>query len=583
MSSSNEYRLSVTPEPYESAPTPPDLTAEEYKALTAERAAEEERYDEAVGKHEGWKAMKAKEARAEALRLKEVARAAKLEALKRQELEKEKEKERLQLEAEEKERLRLEAEEKQRKLDLEKREREEDAAKKALEEAAAKKKQDDLERERQDEENENLLAAAGIPPSGEDGDSESDPADPKTAAMAELRKKCKIVEGKKKAGSAETRKCKVRSTSLVESGEEGGNASAGPSVPKRLKTEPEPTAQDKVFTGSGRWRRRIPNSVLTGFLGRCGKCRTDKAVCFVCGGVRTCQRCRVKKARCTFNKSGEDSGAAESPTVLELLQDICARLTRLEDKVDAVAGRVEDLVDDYDVDNEVKYPEDFIPKSVKAEFEASRMELRKTGDIYCEVLREVAKHRLDRDMALIKAEGLTSLSSELPLGVDDPYEILNKSFWIGTVGAAGLCEKMLARNKFLRARRDFYNAHGRRVEWQLWKQLLKDQEGYRVEDSDEPLDLEEQIRTDMIPGAESVGIPDLDVMIKMPMPAEDPEEEAEKERRRQAMAKMRANKREKGEAVESEAEMYEDLEQVLVQEEVGKDVEMAGPSGADAA
>ncbi|SJL06761.1 uncharacterized protein ARMOST_10103 [Armillaria ostoyae] len=408
MSSSNEYCLSTTPEPYESAPTPPDLTAEEYKALTAERAAEEEKYDEAVGKHEGWKAIKAKEAQAEALRMKEAARAAKLEVLKQQELEKEKE--RLRLEAEEKKRLRLEAKEKQWKLDLEKKKQEEVAAKKALEEAAAKKKQDDLDRERarQDEENEDLLAAAGVPPSGEDGDSKSDPADPKTAAMAELRRKRKIAERKKKAGSAETRKRKVRSTSLVESGEDG-NASAGPLGPKHLKTEPEPTAQDKVFTGSG----------------RCGKCRTDKAVCFIRSGVRTCQRCRVKKARCTFNKSGEDSSAAEGPNVLELLQDISSRLTRLEDKVDAIAGRMEDLVDDYDVDNEVKYPEDFIPKSVKAKFEASRLELRKAEDIYSEVLREVAKHRLDRDMALIKAEGLMALSSDLPPPIAATFKTSN--------------------------------------------------------------------------------------------------------------------------------------------------------------
>ncbi|KAK0446610.1 hypothetical protein EV421DRAFT_1733892, partial [Armillaria borealis] len=203
---------------------------------------------------------------------------------------------------------------------------------------------------------------------------------------------------------------------MVESGEEG-NVSVGLSMPKHLKMEPKPMAQDKVFTGSG----------------RCGKCHTDKAVCFVRGGVCTCQRCCVKKARCTFNKGGEDSGAAESTSVLEILQDISARLVHLENKVEAIADRVEDLINDYDVNNEVKYPKDFIPKSVKAEFEASRMELRKMGDIYCEVLREVAKQRLDRDMALIKAEGLQALSSEMPLGVEDPYEILNKSFWIGTI------------------------------------------------------------------------------------------------------------------------------------------------------
>ncbi len=60
-----------------------------------------------------------------------------------------------------------------------------------------------------------------------------------------------------------------------------------------------------------------------------------------------------------------------------------------------------------------------------------------------------------------------------------------------------------------------------------------------MEDLDEPLDLEEEVRGDMVPGVESVGIPELDALIKMPMPEEDPEEEAEKEVRRQAMARMR--------------------------------------------
>ncbi|KAK0429525.1 hypothetical protein EV421DRAFT_1914619 [Armillaria borealis] len=434
MSASIEYRQFATPEPYKSAPTPANLTAEDYKALTDEWAATEERYNEAVMEVE----------------VKRVGR------------------------------------------------------------GHGKKVLDDLvkAKEKEDEDNKKLLAAARIVVSGEDGN-----------------------------------------TSVVESGGEDGNALAGPLVPKCLKTEPEPMAQDKVYTGSE----------------CCGKCRTDKAICFVHGRVCTCQHCHVKKAQCTFNKGGDDSGTMESTSVLKILQDISARLAHLEDKMDAIAVHVKDLVDDYNVNNEVKYPEDFILKSVKAEFEASRMELQKASNIYCEVLREVAKHWLDRDMVLIKAEGLTSLSLELLLGVDNPYEILNKSFWIRTV--------------------DFYNTCGCWVEWQLWKQLLKDQEGYWVEDSDEPLDLEEEVQQDMIPGAESVGIPELDALIKMPIPELNLEEEVEKERCRQAMARLRAEKREKGEVVESEVEMYEDLEPVLVQEvEKGKeDVEMVGPSGTDAA
>ncbi|PBK71030.1 hypothetical protein ARMSODRAFT_1017799 [Armillaria solidipes] len=194
-------------------------------------------------------------------------------------------------------------------------------------------------------------------------------------------------------------------------------------------------AQDKVYTGSE----------------CCSKCQTDKTTCFVCSGVRTCQCCHVKKVWCTFNKGGDDGGSMESTSVWELLQDISARLMHLENKVEAIMDWVEDLVNNYHVDNDVQYPEDFIPKSVKAEFEASRMELCKTGDIYCEVLHEVAKHTLDKDMALIKAEGLQVLALEMPLGVEDPYKILNKSFWIRTIGATRLHEKMLAHNRFLRA------------------------------------------------------------------------------------------------------------------------------------
>ncbi len=143
------------------------------------------------------------------------------------------------------------------------------------------------------------------------------------------------------------------------------------------------------------------------------------------------------------------------------------------------------------------------------------MELRKTGDIYSEVLHKMAMQCLDRDMAMIKVKGLESLATDTLLGMEDPYEILNKSFWVGTISVAGLHEQMLACNKFLWAHWDFYNAHGHRKEWQLWKQLLKDQEGYQVEDLDEPLDKEEEVRDDMVPGMESISIPELDALIKM--------------------------------------------------------------------
>ncbi|KAK0447946.1 hypothetical protein EV421DRAFT_1900599 [Armillaria borealis] len=241
------------------------------EVLTAEWDAAEAKYEEAVSKHEKWKAMKAKEAWAEALRLKEVARSAKLEALRQQALEKKW----LRLEAEEKEQLWLEDEEKQWRL-----------KQKELVEAMAKKVLDDLvkAKEKEDEDNEKLLAAAGFVPSSEEGDSESDPTDLKAVATAELRKRHKIAEGKKKVGSAETRK-------------------------------------------------HISGAVYTGNE-CCGKCQTDKATCFVHGRVRTCQRCHIKKVQCTFNKGDDNGSSMESTSVLEILQDISARLACLEDKME---------------------------------------------------------------------------------------------------------------------------------------------------------------------------------------------------------------------------------------------------------
>ncbi len=175
----------------------------------------------------------------------------------------------------------------------------------------------------------------------------------------------------------------------------------------------------------------------------------------------------------------------------------------------------------------------------------------------------MARQRLDQDMVIIKGEGLQSLVADTPLGMEDPYELLNKSLWVGTIGATGLHKQMLARNKFLWACCDFYNAHGCQKKWQLWKRLLKGQEGYRVEDSDEPLDKEKEVREDIVPGMESVSIPELDALIKMPMLKEDLEEEAEKELQQQAMVWMRAYNQEKG-IEESDVEMYEDLEPMLV-------------------
>ncbi len=65
MSAPIEYCDSMIPEPYMSASMPPSLTFEEYKALAVEQSTKEEKYDEAVNRHEEWKMAKVKEAQVE--------------------------------------------------------------------------------------------------------------------------------------------------------------------------------------------------------------------------------------------------------------------------------------------------------------------------------------------------------------------------------------------------------------------------------------------------------------------------------------------------------------------------------------
>ncbi len=155
----------------------------------------------------------------------------------------------------------------------------------------------------------------------------------------------------------------------------------------------------------------------------------------------------------------------------------------MEDKIEHVVEQVENLIDNYYVDYNIKYPDDLSSKSIKAKFEVSQIKLQKTSDIYNEVLQQMAKQWLDRDMAIIKAKELQALAADMLLRMDNLYKLLNKSFWVGTVGVAGLHEQMLACNKFLWACQDFYNAHRCQKKWQLWKRLLKIRKatGWRIQ------------------------------------------------------------------------------------------------------
>ncbi len=256
-----EHRDFATPEPYALAPTPPSLTFKEYEALALERSATEEKYDEAVNRHDEWKAVKKreeKEAQVEKLKKEKEARLLKVETLRKEKLEAERraEEERKEQEQKAKEKrledewVRLEAK-KEQELALE-REKQEAVEHQHLADLKEKEeKEKEKEKKKEDEANEVALQVAGALLAS-DRDSEVDLADPKMATMDELKRRRRITKGKKKVEGPGAWKRKIRSVSLVEESEdEAGGASAGPSTPKCLKTEPAPQANDKVFSGNG--------------------------------------------------------------------------------------------------------------------------------------------------------------------------------------------------------------------------------------------------------------------------------------------------------------------------------------------
>ncbi len=126
MSQTLKYHLSITPEPYESAPTLEDFSLEEIEA----QAAMEEKYVEAVAKHAAWKEAKAAAEREAKFRLDREVRVAKVEALRQR--------------AEEKRKAKEKRKEKERKVEEKQQEEEQLCLLKEQEDAAERKRLDDL-------------------------------------------------------------------------------------------------------------------------------------------------------------------------------------------------------------------------------------------------------------------------------------------------------------------------------------------------------------------------------------------------------------------------------------------------------
>ncbi|KAK0447496.1 uncharacterized protein EV420DRAFT_1568957, partial [Desarmillaria tabescens] len=361
MSSTIEYRASMTPEPYEPAPMPEDIRPEDLEAFYDERDAAEKAREDAAEAHEAWKVQKQKEEKRRAL---ELERREKKLAQERKVAEAKARKEREEREAAEKKRQEeAEAKAKAEVVGTEQRRLEEEA--RALEErrAAEKKKLEgeakakalveaskaaEAEKEKGKVDG-NEGSKVG---SGSDGDDEWE-KDPKGKALKKLVKQRKDRKGKGKATDSEavdvSRKHKIKSSAVVVSGEEEVVRPSGRPL-KKLKTEPEMQADDEEYKGNE----------------RCGRCKADDVKCFICCG-RTCERCKLKKSKCVFSQAGSDE-------VVYLLQQLCDKMDNFQEGLERVEGKV-----------------DFLGSQVEEEFReewaASKVELGNLKNVNSEALR----------------------------------------------------------------------------------------------------------------------------------------------------------------------------------------------------
>ncbi|KAK0447961.1 hypothetical protein EV421DRAFT_1900618 [Armillaria borealis] len=295
MLNSTEYCLSTTPKPYESASTPEGLTLEQYKVFTEERTAVEEKYEEAVGAHDMWKAAKAKEVRLEKLKADKEARVEKLKILQKEEEEqkaaeeKRKEEERQAAILKEQQ----DAVEKKKKDDLKKEKEEKEAAKRLRKEQRKVEKVVKAVESSKGKGTEKAAEAALIEEEkGADADTEEEMLEgTKKKALKKLKE---IRDGKRRvtAPIGPKRKWAPKSTSVVE--ESDGESRPGPS--KRVKMEIlGPTEGEEEMIGN----KRSSEKSIYG---------------------HTCSHCKTKKAACSFNKGTLSTLAVGSEEISELLE-----------------------------------------------------------------------------------------------------------------------------------------------------------------------------------------------------------------------------------------------------------------------
>ncbi|KAK0463431.1 hypothetical protein IW261DRAFT_1575626 [Armillaria novae-zelandiae] len=244
---------------------------------------------------------------------------------------------------------------------------------------------------------------------------------------------------------------------------------------------------------------------------KCGQCQANGARCFMSAMMRSCERCRIRKAKCLWTEEMEPTAMEEVVALLHSLHarfdDMEEQLEKVEKELVSVGGCVDDLVDDFEEGDAIEYPRDFVPSASEEEWKVSREELGKLEGANSEALQWAMCLRLDQDVAQVWYAHMMSVE----FNGKDPFELANIELWRGN---SNLDRAIASSKRFRDARENFYQVGGHWREWVLWKEYLRGSEEFLVEDSKGELE-EEEVRAEMLPEAGANGAPGIVELLRM--------------------------------------------------------------------
>ncbi|KAK0473330.1 hypothetical protein IW261DRAFT_1423560, partial [Armillaria novae-zelandiae] len=117
----------------------------------------------------------------------------------------------------------------------------------------------------------------------------------------------------------------------------------------------------------------------------------------------SCERCRICKVKCLWTEEAEPSALEQ---VVDLLQRLHSRfddmeewMERMEQELEAVGGRIDDLVDNFEEGSALEYPWDFVSATSAEEWGVSLEELQELKGAMPEALHQAMQLWIDQDVA----------------------------------------------------------------------------------------------------------------------------------------------------------------------------------------